>query len=214
VVRTTVQGLAAVLGGTQSLHTNSFDEALGLPTADAARLALRTQHVLAEENGVTETADPLAGSYYVEALTTKLEAAARVYLEKIDALGGMLVAIEQGYPQREIHEAAYAHQQAVEAGTVGVVGVNRYVENEVAPAGVFVVDPAVERERAGRLARWRTERDGAATEAALVALGETARGDGNLVPRILDAVEAKATLGEISDRMRAVFGQYRPPALF
>ncbi len=203
-----------MLGGTQSLHTNSFDEALGLPTADAARLALRTQQVLADESGVADTADPLAGSYYVEALTREVEAAALVYMEKIDAMGGMLTAIEQGYPQREIHEAAYAHQQAVEAGTTGVVGVNRFVEDELPAANVFKPDPAVERERAERLARWRAERDAAAAAATLAALETAARGTDNLVPRILDCVEAHVTLGEISDRLRGVFGLYQPPALF
>src|SRR5688572_16280521 len=214
VVRTTVQGLSAVLGGAQSLHTNSYDEALGLPTEGAARLALRTQQVLSEESGVAETADPLAGSYFVEALTTQLEHAALEYLEKIDTLGGMLTAIEQGYPQREIHEAAYAHQQAVEAGTVGVVGVNRWAEEEPPHGDVFVPDPEVERARARVLRSWRSSRDAAATTAALDALEAAARGTDNLVPRLLAAVEAGSTLGEISDRLRAVFGLYRPPALF
>jgi methylmalonyl-CoA mutase N-terminal domain/subunit len=213
VVRTTVQALAAVLGGTQSLHTNSFDEALGLPTAEAARLALRTQQVLSEESGVADSADPLGGSWYVEALTTRLENEARAYLDRIAAMGGMLRAIETGFVQREIHAAAYAHQQAVEAGTTGVVGVNRYVEDEAAPADVFRPDPAVERERAARLARWRAERDGAACETALAAIERAARGKDNLVPLILAAVEAHATLGEIADRLRAVFGEYVPPAV-
>ena len=214
VVRTTVQALSAVLGGTQSLHTNSFDEALGLPTADAARLALRTQQVLSEESGIADTADPLAGSWYVESLTTKLELEARDYLAKIDAMGGMLRAIETGYVQREIHEAAYAHQQAVEAGAAGVVGVNRFVEDEPPPANVFEPDRKVENERATRLARWRKERDAKACAAALAGLEGAARGTDNLLPHILAAVEAHATLGEISDRLRAVFGAYRPPALF
>ncbi|MEP7028388.1 MAG: methylmalonyl-CoA mutase family protein [Candidatus Eisenbacteria bacterium] len=214
VVRTTVQALSAILGGTQSLHTNSFDEALGLPTVDAARLALRTQQVLSEESGVADTADPLGGSWYVEALTTKLETEARDYLAKIDAMGGMLRAIETGYVQREIHEAAYAHQQAVEAGTTGVVGVNRYVEDEAAPANVFEPDVRVEKARAAFLASWRTARDAAAGEAAAAGVERAARGTENLLPHILASVEAHATLGEISDRMRAVFGVYRPPALF
>jgi methylmalonyl-CoA mutase N-terminal domain/subunit len=214
VVRTTVQALAAILGGTQSLHTNSFDEALGLPTADAARLALRTQQVLSEESGVADTADPLGGSWYVEALTTSLEAQARDYLSTIEAMGGMLRAIETGYVQREIHEAAYAHQQAVEAGTAGVVGVNRYVEDEAAPSNVFEPDPRVEQERAAFLAQWRSSRDAAACEGALAGLEEAARGTENLLPHILASVEAHATLGEISDRLRGVFGVYRPPALF
>jgi methylmalonyl-CoA mutase N-terminal domain/subunit len=214
VVRTTVQALAAILGGTQSLHTNSFDEALGLPTADAARLALRTQQVLSEESGVADTADPLGGSWYVEALTSSLENEAREYLSKIDAMGGMLRAIETGYVQREIHEAAYAHQQAVEAGAAGVVGVNRYVEDEAAPSNVFEPDPKVESARAAFLAEWRSSRDAAACEAALAGLEQAARGTENLLPHILESVEAHATLGEISDRLRGVFGVYRPPALF
>ena len=213
-VRTTVQALAAILGGTQSLHTNSFDEALGLPTSEAALLALRTQQVLSEESGVADTADPLGGSWYVEAQTTRLENEARDYLERIDAMGGMLRAIETGFVQREIHEAAYAHQQAVEAGTVGVVGVNRHVEQEAAPANVFEPDRRVEAERARFLAEWRSARDAARCEAALAALEQAARGTDNLLPHILASVEAHATLGEISDRMRKVFGVYRPPALF
>ncbi len=214
VVRTTVQALSAILGGTQSLHTNSFDEALGLPTADAARLALRTQQVLAEESGVTEVADPLAGSWYVEAETTRLETEARAYLAAIDGMGGMLKAIETGYVQREIHEAAYAHQQAVEAGTVGVVGVNRFALEEATPSNVFEPDRAVEAERAAFLSEWRAVRDAAACESALAGVEGAARGTENLLPHILAAVEAHATLGEISDRLRDVFGVYRPPSLF
>ena len=214
VVRTTVQALAAILGGTQSLHTNSFDEALGLPTADAARLALRTQQVLSEESGICDTADPLGGSWYIEALTTRLETEARDYLAKIDAMGGMLRAIETGYVQKEIHEAAYAHQQAVEAGTVGVVGVNRFALEEAARANVFEPDPRVEAERAKFLASWRAARNASVCESALAGLERAARGSENVVPHILAAVESHATLGEISDRMRAVFGVYHPPALF
>ena len=214
VVRTAVQALAAILGGTQSLHTNSFDEALGLPTADAALLALRTQQVLSEESGVADTADPLGGSWYVESLTTRLEDEARSYLARIDAMGGMLRAIETGFVQREIHEAAYAHQQAVEAGTVGVVGVNKYVLDEPAPANVFEPDRRVEAERAAFLREWRSSRDAAACSAALGGLEEAARGRDNVMPHILASVEAHATLGEISDVLRKVFGVYRPPALF
>jgi methylmalonyl-CoA mutase N-terminal domain/subunit len=213
-VRTTVQALAAILGGTQSLHTNSFDEALGLPTADAALLALRTQQVLSEESGVADVADPLGGSWYVESLTNRLEDEARSYLDRIDAMGGMLKAIETGFVQREIHDAAYAHQQAVEAGTVGVVGVNRYVLDEPAPANVFEPDRKVEAERAAFLREWRSSRDAGACERALTRLEEAARGKDNLMPHILESVEAHATLAEISDRLRKVFGVYRPPTLF
>jgi methylmalonyl-CoA mutase N-terminal domain/subunit len=214
VVRTTVQAMAAVLGGTQSLHTNSFDEALGLPTAASAKLALRTQQILSEESGVAETADPLAGSYYVEALTSALEREARHYLDKIEGLGGMRKAIELGYPQREIHEAAYAYQQAVEAGEAGVVGVNRYVEDAPAGSEVFRIDPAVEKERAAFLARWRSQRDAGRLAGAMAGLAGAARGTDNLLPHILAAVEAGGTLGEISDELRQAFGTYQPPSLF
>jgi methylmalonyl-CoA mutase N-terminal domain/subunit len=214
VVRTAVQALAAVLGGTQSLHTNSYDEALGLPTSEAARLALRTQQLIAEESGVAEVPDPLGGAYHVEATTDRLEAEARAMIAKIEAMGGMLKAIESGWVQREIHEAAYAHQQELEAGTRKIVGVNAYVEDEAAPAEAFQPDPAVEKERAERLRAWRGARDAAAVEKALTGLERAARGDENVMPHILASVEAHATLGDISDRLRGVFGLYEPPALF
>jgi methylmalonyl-CoA mutase N-terminal domain/subunit len=210
IVRTAVQALAAVLGGAQSLHTNSYDEALGLPTANAARLALRTQQILAAESGVADTVDPLAGSYFVESLTDELERRARAYLEEIDARGGMLRAVESGYVQHEIHLAAYRHQQDVEAGRVRVVGVNCFTEDEPKPENIFQPDPEVEAERSGRLAAFRARRDGAACDRALVSLEAAAGGDANVVERILEAVKARATLGEISDRLRAVFGEHRP----
>jgi methylmalonyl-CoA mutase N-terminal domain/subunit len=209
VVRTAYQALAAVLGGTQSLHTNSFDEALGLPTEQAAKLAVRTQQVLASESGVPDVADPLAGSYYVEALTSELEKRAREYLARIEAIGGMLRAIESGYVQREIQEAAYRAQKAVESGEATVVGVNRHREEEAAPVPVLTVDPDVERRQAARLAELRRRRDAAAVRAALERLLAAARGSENLMYPILAAVEALCTTGEISDCLRAVFGEYR-----
>jgi methylmalonyl-CoA mutase N-terminal domain/subunit len=207
IVRTALEALAAVLGGTQSLHTNSMDEALGLPTEKAARIALRTQQIIAEESGVADTIDPLAGSYAVEALTGRLEAAARDYFEQIEERGGMVRCIETGWVQNEIHRAAYAVQQAVERGEQIVVGVNRYVLEEpvVAP---FSLDPDLESQQRHRLAGVRKARDGARAAAALDAVERTARGDANLVPAILEAVRARASVGEISDRLRKVFGTF------
>ena len=209
VVRTTIQALSAVLGGAQSLHTNSRDEALALPTEEAARLALRTQQILAYEAGVTETPDPLAGSYYVETLTNELEAAANAYLEEIEAIGGTLAAIEAGYQQRQIQEAAYAVQRRIEAGEQVVVGVNRFVDDAVASPPLQRIDPEAEREQVDRVRRVRAERDAAACERALAALGAAAAGTVNLLPPIIEAVKAQATLGEISDRLRVAFGEHR-----
>jgi len=209
-VRTTVQALAAVLGGTQSLHTNSYDEALGLPGEGAALLALRTQQVLAHESGVTDAADPLAGSYWVEALTAELERRARALLDQVDARGGMLAAIEQGWVQDQIHRAAYRWQREVESGERVIVGVNRYAEPGAASPPPFRPDPAVERERAAVLAAWREQRDAAHTRAALARLEAGARGSDHLMPLILNALKARATLGEVCDTLRGVFGSYRP----
>ena len=209
VVRTTVQALSAILGGAQSLHTNSRDEALALPTEEAARLALRTQQILAYESGVTETPDPLAGSYYIETLTNQLEAAAWGYLEEIEAIGGTLAAIERGFQQREIQESAYRVQQAVEAGTKVVVGVNRYRDESVSTPPIHRIDPEGERRQVERVRRVRTERDEAAWRAALDALERTAADSGNLMPAIIDAVRARATVGEISDRLRVGWGEHR-----
>ncbi len=211
VVRTALQAASAVLGGTQSLHTNSMDEALGLPTAPAALLALRTQQVIAYETGVTDTVDPLAGSYYVESLTDSIEEGARDYIRRLDEMGGAVPAIEQGFQQREIHEAAYRRQKAVEAGDEVVVGVNRFTEsdeNSTRPP-VLHVDEALQTVRAEKLRALRDRRDNTAVDAALVALESAARGDANLMPPILAAVESEATLGEIADRLRDVFGTYR-----
>ncbi len=207
IVRTAYQAMAAVLGGTQSLHTNSRDEALSLPTEDSVRIALRTQQILAYETGVADTIDPLAGSYYVESLTDELERQAQEYIRKIDELGGSVRAIEQGYIQREIEEAAYTFQSDLDAGRRIVVGVNKFqMENEKQPP-ILKVDPEAGKRQAAKVAALRERRDNAATSAALSALGEAARDTENLMPRILAAVEAYATLGEIADTLRAVFGE-------
>jgi methylmalonyl-CoA mutase N-terminal domain/subunit len=209
VVRTTIQALAAVLGGTQSLHTNSMDEALGLPTESAARIALRTQQVIANESGVADLVDALAGSYAIEELTNGLERKAVEYIEKIDAMGGMLKAIENGYPQREIQEAAFDYQKAVETNDAVVVGVNKFriAENETIP--VLRVDPQIERNQIERVRAVREKRNKVKAENALAKLGEGARGDENLLPRILDCVESDVTVGEISHCLRRVWGEYR-----
>ena len=209
VVRTTIQALAAVLGGAQSLHTNSRDEALALPTEEAARLALRTQQILAYEAGVTETPDPLAGSYYVESLTNELEAAAWAYLDEIEAMGGTLAAIEGGFQQRQIQEAAYRVQRAIESGDQVVVGVNRFRDDEVTTPPLHRIDPDGERRQIERVRRVRAERSAEAWSGAMDRLEITARGDGNLMPAILDAVRAYATVGEISDRLRVTWGEHR-----
>ena len=209
VVRTTVQALAAVLGGAQSLHTNSRDEALALPTEEAARLALRTQQILAHEAGVTETPDPLAGSFYVETLTDQLEAAARELLEEIEALGGTLAAIEAGFQQRQIQESSYQVQRAIEDGSQVVVGVNRFQEEGHRTPPLQRIDPDGERRQVEGLRRVRAERDPAAWDAALRRVGECARGDENIMPSLIEAVRAYATVGEISDRLRAEWGEHR-----
>ena len=208
--RVTMQALAAVLGGTQSLHTNSYDEALGLPTPEAATLALRTQQVIAHESGVADFVDPLGGSYAVEALTSEIERRAQAYLDRIDELGGMVAAIEQGYVQREIERRAYEHQKAVEAGERVVVGVNQYRSEGGNPVEVARVDPALEREQVERLRALRARRSQSETSRALSALGDAARGSGNLLDPILGAVVAQATVGEIADVLRGVFGEHRP----
>jgi len=206
VVRTALQALAAVLGGTQSLHTNSMDEALGLPTERAALLALRTQQVIAHESGVADTIDPLAGSYFIESLTDEIERRAGEYIARIDALGGAVRAIELGFQSREIHEAAYAWQKRVERGEAVVVGVNRYVQEQPVRPEVLRVDERLAQARTERLAALRRRRDGTAVDRALAALSDAARSSDNLMPHILEAVERSATLGEIADALRAVFG--------
>lgn len=215
VVRVTLQALAAVLGGTQSLHTNSRDEALALPSEDLVRIALRTQQIIAHESGVANTIDPLAGSYYVESLTNQIEERAMEYIEKIDALGGAVKAIEQGFMQREIQESAYEYQKAVEAEERIVVGVNKFqLEEEETPKDLLKVDPAVGRYQKEKLSQLRATRDQGAVEGALQRLKETAQSDANLLPPIIEAVKAYATLGEICDVLREVFGEYEASVIF
>jgi methylmalonyl-CoA mutase N-terminal domain/subunit len=209
VVRTTLQALAAVLGGAQSLHTNSRDEALALPTEESARLALRTQQILAHEAGVTETPDPLAGSWYVETLTNELETAAQAYLDEIDAMGGTLAAIEGGFQQRQIQESAYRVQQEIERGERIVVGVNKFRDEATVTPPIQRIDPEGERRQVAGVERVRAERDGAAWESALRRLEDAARGDDNLLPPIIEAVKAYATVGEISNRLRVAWGEHR-----
>jgi methylmalonyl-CoA mutase N-terminal domain/subunit len=209
VVRTTLQALAAVLGGAQSLHTNSRDEALALPTEDSVRLALRTQQILAYEAGVTETPDPLAGSYYVETLTNELEAAAQGYLDEIEAMGGTLAAIEAGFQQRQIQESAYRVQQEIERGERIVVGVNQFRDERTATPPIQRIDPEGEQRQVAGLRRVRAERDPAAWQAARRRLEDVARGTDNLLPPIVEAVKAYATVGEISDSLRVAWGEHR-----
>jgi methylmalonyl-CoA mutase, N-terminal domain len=209
VVRVAMQALAAVLGGTQSLHTNSMDEALSLPTEAAARVALRTQQVIAYESGVAETADPLAGSYAIEHLTDEIEENAREYLKKIEAMGGMLRAIETGYVQREIQEAAYRYQKAVETQEQVVVGMNRFQLEEEPAVSVLRIDPAIEQAQVQRIRALRERRDSKLATTALNKLEQAATTDENLLPRILECVEAYATIGEISNTLRRVWGEYR-----
>jgi len=209
IVRTALQALSAVLGGTQSLHTNSFDEALALPTEHAARIALRTQQIIAFESGVPQTIDPLAGSYYVESLTNDIESRAKEYLDKIDALGGMLKAIERGYVQQEIQNAAYEFQQKVDHQQAIVVGVNRFEIEEEKEVPIQRIDPALEPRQVERVRSLRSRRDKGPWESAMKGVEEAARSGENLMPKIIAAVEASATVGEISDAMRKVFGEYR-----
>ena len=212
VIRTTIQALAAVLGGTQSLHTNSLDEAWALPTEQAVTLALRTQQVLAHESGVANTADPLGGSYFVERLTLATERACYEYFDRIDALGGMVAAIERGFPQKEIHDAAYAYQKAVDRKEEIIVGVNDFVTEEKRPIELLVIDESVAARQREKLAKLRRERDNAWAKGALEALASAAASDQNLMPVILDCVRAYATLGEMCDVLRRVFGTYEEPA--
>jgi methylmalonyl-CoA mutase N-terminal domain/subunit len=209
VVRVSMQALAAVLGGAQSLHTNAKDEALGLPTEDAARLALRTQQIIAHETGVTNTADPFGGSHHIEKLTDEIERGAEEYMERIDAMGGTLAAIERGFIQAEIQNAAYAYQQAVERGDAVVVGVNKFQQDEPESPTTFRLDPVLEAQQILRLRELRASRDGHAVEARLGALEAAARSSDNLMPHMLACAEAYGTVGEISDRLRAVFGEYK-----
>jgi methylmalonyl-CoA mutase N-terminal domain/subunit len=209
LVRTALQGMSAVLGGTQSLHTNSYDEALSLPSQHAAELALRTQQIMAYETGVGDTIDPLAGSWYIESLTDQVEQEAMEYVRRIDDMGGALAAVERGFQANEIHENAFRIQRDIEAGRKIVVGVNEYVDEEPPPEGLHRHDPTVGERRAAQMRRLRAERDGAACEAALARLEDGARGDANMMPLIIEAVEAYATLGEICGRLRSTWGEMR-----
>ncbi|HLQ50019.1 MAG TPA: methylmalonyl-CoA mutase family protein [Terriglobales bacterium] len=209
IVRTALQALAAVLGGTQSLHTNGFDEALALPTEDAARIALRTQQIIAYESGAPQTVDPLAGSYYIEHLTDEIEKRAQAYLEKIDALGGMLKAIEKGYVQQEIQNAAYDFQQAVDSQQAIIVGVNQFQIEEEKTVPIQRVDEALERKQIERVHALRARRDAGAWKVALDRVEAAARSGDNLMPHIISAVESYATVGEISDVLRRVFGEHQ-----
>jgi methylmalonyl-CoA mutase N-terminal domain/subunit len=209
IVRVAIQALAAVLGGCQSLHTNSLDEALALPTEDAALIALRTQQIIAHETGVANTIDPVAGSYAIEQLTNEIESGAMAYIERIDSLGGMLRAIESGFVQGEIQKAAYEYQRAVETKEQIVVGVNEFIAEEERAIPTLRIDPQIEREQVQRVQALRARRDGGKTEAALAELQRRASTKENLLPAILGAVEAYATVGEISDTLRGVFGEYQ-----
>ena len=214
VIRTTIQALSAVLGGTQSLHVNSRDEALALPTEDSVQLSLRTQQIIAHESGVTGTVDPLAGSYYVESLTDRLEEAALEYIRQIDRMGGAVAALEEGYQTRELHESAFKMQREVEAEDRVVVGVNRFQSPTPPIEKLQNIDPEQTRRQIDRVQRVRSERDGEAAATALKRLEDVARGDENTVPAILECVEAYATVGEIADVLRGVFGEQRETAGF
>jgi methylmalonyl-CoA mutase N-terminal domain/subunit len=209
IVRVALQALAAVLGGTQSLHCNGRDEALGLPTEESARIALRTQQVIAAETGVPNTVDPVGGAWAIEEATTRIEREAERTLERIEAAGGTLTAIEQGMIQREIQEAAYRAQQQIESGAAVVVGVNKFTDEEDPGIDVLRIDPEIERRQVDRVRAVRASRDSAAWRASLDAVAVAARDGSNLVPPIIQAVEARATVGEISDALRAVFGEHR-----
>jgi methylmalonyl-CoA mutase N-terminal domain/subunit len=210
IARVTLQALAAVLGGTQSLHTNGFDEALGLPTERAARISLRTQQIIANESGVVDTVDPLGGSYFVESLTEAIETAAWAYLDKIDAMGGSVAAIEAGYLQDEIEQAAFAYAKAVDDGEKVIVGVNKYVEDGDQPTEVFPIDPGLQAQQAERVRRLRASRDRSAVDAALADVASAARGSQNLLVPMKEALRRMATLGEVSDVLRNAFGVYQP----
>jgi methylmalonyl-CoA mutase N-terminal domain/subunit len=209
IVRTALQAMAAVLGGTQSLHTNGYDEALALPTEQAARIALRTQQILAYESGVPQTIDPLAGSYYVETLTNEIEQRADQYLQKIEVLGGMLKAIERGFVQQEIQNAAYEYQRQVDHREAIVVGVNRFAVEHETPIPTQHIDEGLENQQIERLRALRARRDSGPWQASLQQVEDAARSGANLMPVVLAAVEAYATVGEISDTLRKVFGEYK-----
>jgi methylmalonyl-CoA mutase N-terminal domain/subunit len=214
LVRVAIQGLAAVLGGTQSLHTNSFDEALALPSEKSARLALRTQQVIAYESDVTKTVDPFAGSYAVESLTDDVEAEARRLMEQVEELGGAVAAIEQGFQKSEIEKAAYQIARDIDSGERIVVGVNRFASEKEDPFEGLRVDPTIEEQQAERLARLRAERDQDAVDAHLAALTAAAQGSDNVLYPMKEALRARATVGEVCNALRVVWGVYVPPDAF
>jgi len=209
IIRVTIQALAAVLGGTQSLHTNSYDEALGLPTEESVRIALKTQQIIAYESGVADTIDPLAGSYAIEAMTNEIEKKAMEYIEKIDQMGGMIKAIETGYVQKEIHESAYKQQLAIDKGEEVIVGVNKFqMEEDVKKREILKVDPELEKKQVERLKKLKERRDNEKVRKSLQKIKEVASTQENLFPYVLEAVKAYATVGEISNALRDVFGEY------
>jgi methylmalonyl-CoA mutase N-terminal domain/subunit len=209
IMRVAFQALAAVLGGTQSLHTNSYDEALALPAEESVRMALRTQQLIGYEIGVADVVDPLGGSWYVESLTDEIEKRASAYIKRIDELGGAVRAIEQGFVQREIEESAYRYQKEIEKGERTVIGLNKFQEKDEVLPKLLKVDPAVGEAQKAKLAKLRAERNSAAVEKALLELKAAATGGANLMPLIVTAVRAEATLGEICDTLRTVFGEYK-----
>jgi methylmalonyl-CoA mutase N-terminal domain/subunit len=209
IVRVTIQALASVLGSCQSLHTNSFDEALALPSEEAVQVALRTQQVIAYESGVADTVDPLGGSYYVEWLTNKIEQGIKEYITRVDEIGGALEAIKKGYIQREIRRSAYDYQKAVDSGEQVVVGVNKFASTEESEVKIMEIDEAIERKQTERLKKLKRERDSAKVKEALDEVRQVARGDQNVMPVLIDAVKVYATVGEISDVLRDVFGEYK-----
>ena len=208
IVRVALQAMASVMGGTQSLHTNSWDEALSLPSEDAVRLALRTQQIVAYESGVADIVDPLAGSYAIETLTRSMEEKAADYIRRIDELGGAVAAIETGFQQSEIQEAAYQTQRAIERGDEVIVGVNKFEVEQKPPEGLLRVDKQVEADQIARLRDFKAGRSSSDVEACLAAITKAAKGSDNLMPHILHAVKQKVTLGEISDALRSVFGEH------
>jgi methylmalonyl-CoA mutase N-terminal domain/subunit len=214
IVRTAIEALAGVLGGTQSLHTNSYDEALALPTEEAVRIALRTQQIIAHETGVANTIDPLGGAYFVEALTDRMEERCYEYFRKIDQLGGMVEAVKTGYPQREIADAAFELQSEIDSGRRIVVGVNRFTEGHDGELEILRIDPALERKQIERVKAVRGRRDSAAVERVLGELKQAASGERNLMPLLLDAARAHVTEGEIVHALQQVWGDYREQPVF
>jgi methylmalonyl-CoA mutase, N-terminal domain len=213
-VRTAIEALAGVLGGTQSLHTNSYDEALALPTEDAVRIALRTQQIIAEETGVVNTADPLGGSYFVEALTDRMEELCYQYFHKIDELGGMVQAVKQGFPQREIADASFALQQEIDSGQRIVVGVNAYTEGDDCATGILRIDPSLERRQVERLQAVKADRNTESVETALTDLKAAASGGRNLMPVLVEAARVHTSEGEIVQALQQVWGDYRERPVF